>query len=141
MKWHHCFRFLPMSVVTEACSQLVILQRKQLKAVTRLAKVFTAFEAKQILRLDHKNENSLHQIYRCRRFFVYIFSFSHSLAVALRIYKLFSIELFLTTDQLTYIFSMQLTNHHVAKKKLHVPQKIVNRKTDNSSCNPKDVDL
>lgn len=39
---------------------------------------------------------------------------------------------------------LQQTNHHVAKKKLHVPQRIVNRKTDNfhnSSCTPKDVDL
>lgn len=102
----------------------MILQRKQLQAVgDRLAKVCKAFGAKQILRLDNKNENILHQIYRCRGFFSFYFllhSFVYCSYTYLQTVLRWLISYHWPVD---LHISLRLTNRHGAKKETECPPK------------------
>jgi hypothetical protein len=73
--WHQCFRLLTLPSHGGLFTTRDITEKTTVGTHfgDRLAKVCKVFGAKQILRLDNKNENILHQIYRCRGFFSFYF--------------------------------------------------------------------
>lgn len=110
VKWHQCFRFLTLPSHGGLFTTRDITEKTIVGSHLgdRFVKVCKTFGAKQILLLYNKKENSLYQTYLpmifCSYFLLYSFVYCWYTYSAHSIYKLF-IHSFLTTDQLTYIFS------------------------------------
>jgi hypothetical protein len=129
VRWHHCFGFLTVSVVTAVCSQLVVLQRKQ------------SWQSLDWLRFLHSLERNKSFGWTIKTKTVYT---KYTDAVNFLFYFLLQSLVYCCSTYLQTVLHpvishywpvdlhifLQLTNHHVTKQKLHVSQKIVNRKTD-----------
>lgn len=109
----------------------------------RLAKVCKVFEAKQILRLDSKNENILHQIYRCSGFFSLYFllhSFVYCRCAYLQTVLPWLISYHWPVDLHMY-FPPTKQPPWSKKGNCVSPKRVVNIDTGDCSCTPKDVAL